>query len=192
MDYPHIAIIDPRTGRLLWRREGWTQQNPVTSEFFAEMAMDFCSRNSFDRAPQPPRPPNTGIASSEASLPAKRQMTELSEDEQMKAAMKASMEAIDVDDDENENEFLDDSDDDDDDNVKVVDSKALGEAKKEPTFNDELQLFAVSEEPNDGSRIQLRTPCGKKAIRKFSGSDPVRAIYAYFAVRWYFVMMCRS
>ena len=23
--YPHLAIIDPRTGSLLWRKEGWTQ-----------------------------------------------------------------------------------------------------------------------------------------------------------------------
>lgn len=37
--YPHLAIIDPRTGRLVWRKEGWTQEHPMTPEHFAEMAM---------------------------------------------------------------------------------------------------------------------------------------------------------
>lgn len=36
--YPHIAIIDPRTGALLWRKEGWTQVNPLTAEQFVEIA----------------------------------------------------------------------------------------------------------------------------------------------------------
>lgn len=36
--YPHVAIIDPRTGRLMWRKEGWTQVNPMTAEQFAEIA----------------------------------------------------------------------------------------------------------------------------------------------------------
>ena len=50
-DYPHVSIIDPRTGRLMWRREGWTQERPLTKEDFAEMAMDFCSRHSLDNPP---------------------------------------------------------------------------------------------------------------------------------------------
>merc|ERR1719245_1810529 len=41
--YPHVAILDPRTGRLMWRKEGWTQVNPMTAEMFAEVAADFCS-----------------------------------------------------------------------------------------------------------------------------------------------------
>jgi hypothetical protein len=52
-DYPHIGFIDPRTGRLMWRKEGWTQESPMSTELFAEVAMDFCSRNSFDRPPPP-------------------------------------------------------------------------------------------------------------------------------------------
>lgn len=49
--YPHIGIIDPRTGRLMFRKEGWTQVNPLRPEQFAEIAVDFCSRHSFDKAP---------------------------------------------------------------------------------------------------------------------------------------------
>jgi hypothetical protein len=36
--YPHLAIIDPRTGTLLWRKEGWTQVDPLTAEQFVEIA----------------------------------------------------------------------------------------------------------------------------------------------------------
>ena len=36
--FPHVAIIDPRTGRLMWKREGWTQVDPMTSEQFAQTA----------------------------------------------------------------------------------------------------------------------------------------------------------
>ena len=27
-DYPHVAIIDPRTGRSMWKKEGWTERRP--------------------------------------------------------------------------------------------------------------------------------------------------------------------
>jgi len=84
--YPHIAILDPRTGRLLWRKEGWMQENPFTATQFAEMATDFCSKNTFDRPPQAPR-----AAAAAAARPAKRPMNEMSEAEQLEAAMRASM-----------------------------------------------------------------------------------------------------
>lgn len=179
-DYPHIGIVDPRTGRLLWRREGWTQQNPMTAEAFAEIAMDFCSRNSFDRPPQPPRP--TGAAS--PTLPAKRPMNEMSEAEQLQAAMRASMEDVSdaVDDDgDAEIEYLDESDVDDDE-VQVLDSKPVAEEEKQPTFNDQLQSCAIPNEPEDGSRIQMRMPDGKRVVRKFAATDLVLAIYAFISV----------
>jgi hypothetical protein len=36
--FPHLAIIDPRTGALLWKKEGWTQVDPLTAEQFVEIA----------------------------------------------------------------------------------------------------------------------------------------------------------
>eukprot|EP00536_Pseudo-nitzschia_multiseries_P002588 jgi/Psemu1/251809/estExt_Genewise1Plus.C_340164 len=91
-DYPHVGIIDPRTRRLMWKKEGWSQQNPLTAEQFAEFAMDFCSRHSFDKPPQAPRPP--GAAAKASSRPAKRPMHEMSEEEQLQAAMRASLQEI--------------------------------------------------------------------------------------------------
>lgn len=72
-EFPHVSIIDPRTGRLMWRKEGWTQaSSTLTAEVFAEMAMDFCSRHSFDKPP--------------AANPHKRKSQELAQ-----AALQASL-----------------------------------------------------------------------------------------------------
>ena len=177
-EFPHIGIIDPRTGRLLWRKEGWSQENPVTSASFAEHAMDFCSRNSFDRPPQAPRPAGGPVP----VRPAKRSMNEMSESEQLEAAMRASMEDISAAVDNEGDADVHYTDDDDDDEVEVLEGKPAPVEAKPPSLMDELMTFTVPAEPADGSRIQLRMPDGKKAVRKFTPSDPVRAIYAHLAV----------
>jgi len=168
-DYPHIGIIDPRTGRLMWRKEGWTQQNPVTAESFAEMAMDFCSRNSFDRPPQAPRP-----AAASSARPTKRPMRDMTEQEQIEAAMKASIEDITP------------TDMTDDDVVEVVeDNSEESKPAAAPTktlLNDELVAMALGDEPADGARLQLRMPDGKRVVRKFAPTDSVKNIYAFVAV----------
>ena len=76
-DYPHLSIIDPRTGRLLWRKEGWTQEHPLTKEGFAEIAMDFCSRHSFDKPPK-------AIVDKASPVPSKI----MTESEELQAAMR--------------------------------------------------------------------------------------------------------
>lgn len=174
--YPHISIIDPRTGRLLFRKEGWTLQNPVTAEVFAEIAMDFCSRNSFDKPPQAPRP-----SAGAATRPGKRPVQEMSESEQLQAAMRASMHEDNDDDDEVQ--YIH-SDDDDEDAVDVVDDskpEAQNLQSTQSTFVEELLSFSVPDEPADGSAIRLRMPDGKRAVRKFAPGDSVRTIYAFVA-----------
>lgn len=186
-DFPHVGIIDPRTGRLIWRKEGWTQENPLTAEFFAEFAMDFCSKNSFDRPPQAPRP--TGAASSGA----KRTAREMTEEEQLQAAMRASMEDIkanaavcDVDDnddgddidDDHSVEYIADSDDDSGED----DVKPAAEVEKLTSPHLELLALSIGEEPPNGPRIQFRMPDGKRVVRKFSGADCLKKVYAFVAV----------
>lgn len=179
-DYPHLAIIDPRTGRLLWRKEGWTQENPLTAELFAEMAMDFCSRNSFDRPPTAHRPPNANGA---ATRPSKRPMHEMSEDEQLQAAMRASLESNDA----NDQEMAEGGNE-----VEVVDAPdtkpaALDEQDKKggasgPSVIRDLLAVEVGDEPENGAKIQFRMPDGKRKVRKFLPSDGVKTIYAFLAV----------
>jgi hypothetical protein len=181
-DYPHIGFIDPRTGRLMWRKEGWTQESPMSTELFAEVAMDFCSRNSFDRPPQAPRP-------SSSSRPAKRErpMHEMSEDEQLQAAMRASMGELPAalatmdgagGDDTDDVEFLGTGDDDGDDKPPAK----VTVAEKEPSMNDELLKMSIGDEPAKGARIQFKTPDGKRVVRRFDPSDVVKNVYAFVAV----------
>ena len=40
-DFPHVALIDPRTGRLCWQRTGF-----VGAELLCEKISDFCSRSN--------------------------------------------------------------------------------------------------------------------------------------------------
>jgi hypothetical protein len=194
MDYPHVGIIDPRTGRLMWRKEGWTQENPLTAETFAEYAMDFCSRNSFDRPPSAPR--------AAAALPTKRPAREMSEEEQLKAAMRASMEdatpaAADTkNDDDNDNnsvEYIADSDDEDDEENDVKQGASAVPEEKPKSVHDELVAMAIGDEPAIGARIQFRMPDGKRVVRKFAETDTVQTVYAFVAVRKEIVLLqCHS
>jgi hypothetical protein len=194
-EFPHIAIIDPRTRRLMWKKEGWTQENPMTPLFFAEMAMDFCSRHSFDKPPVAPRPNGA------AAKPKKRPMTEMSEDEQLKAAMRASLEDVTTtaaagggddndnqisnnDDDDNDVQFLGTSEDADA-KPKAVDMpKEEEQETEEPSLLDELLAMGLGDEPAKGARIQLRMPDGKRSVRKFDASQTAKTIYAFIAVRF--------
>ncbi len=181
--YPHIAIIDPRTSRLIFRKEGWTQENPLTAEKFAEYAADFCSRNSFDKPPSIPRRDlNTGAGSNSNSssiggnsqtnpTPALQQMTE---EEQLQAAIRASMnEAIGVDSNSNSNNnkssggddmscgnsqdevyILDDSGDEGDDgSAGVVKNVADGENMNEGGDN----IIAIADTAEDEEEEQVLT-----------------------------------
>lgn len=50
-------------------------------------------------------------------------------------------------------------------------------------FQQEIVSMDIGDEPaNGGARVQIRMPDGKRLIRKFNGEDPVRVIYAFVAV----------
>jgi UBX domain-containing protein 7 len=195
-NYPHLAIIDPRTGRLMWSKEGWTLENPVTAETFSEMAMDFCSRNSLDRPPQAPK-----VGASAGKRPA----TELSEAEQLKAALQASMKDSGKASKEGINNNDEDDDDDDGDEYQYDDDGAADAVDDDskptavsttaqttkplpppppPPLVEQLRAFVIPEEPkNGGARVQIKLADGKRLVRTFSLADPVRTVYAYIVVR---------
>lgn len=204
--FPHIAIIDPRTARLIYRNEGWTQENPMTAERFAEIAADFCSRHSFDHAPIAPRVAGKksstanataavdrndgGIASANVGRPAR----EMTEEEQLQAAIRASMNASMENNDNDDNDIDDDSaeyimgaDGDSSmelDNVEDTTNAAVTEEEKEPSFQDVIIAMEVGDEPADKSkaaRIMIRMPDGKRLVRKFNLNDTVKIIYAFVA-----------
>ena len=192
-DYPHVAIIDPRTRRLMWKKEGWTQEKPLTAEIFAETAMDFCSRHSFDKPPVAPRPTSNG---SGATIPSKRPMHEMSEDEQLQAAMRASLEeGNDGDGDDDEIVMEDDEDDEieymgtsggdngDDSKPEAAATAAAPPVEEKPaSLMDELVAMSIGDEPAKGARIQVRMPDGKRTVRRFDVAGAVKTIYAFVAV----------
>lgn len=181
--FPHIAIIDPRTGRLLWSRSGWTLEDPVTPTSFAQDAMDFCSRNSFDRPPQAPKPGGT--------KPQKKPVQDMSEEEQLRAAMQESLKSSSQPEEE---EDADAEIVEDDSEVEIVDDAkpAAVEEAKPPSLIDRLLSIKVGEEDPSGSRLQLKMPDGKRAVRRFAPSDTVQKIFAYFAVSSFRLVCGRS
>jgi len=191
-EFPHIAIIDPRTGRSLWKKEGWNQVKPFTSENFAEMAMDFCSRHSFDKEPLPPPKKTTAT-----NRNGERKRPFMNENEQLQAAMAASLKTNSINGDNNnegdnddEYEYVmedDDEENNDDDEVECLGTKSeIAEAEekaeeKGPTFIESLLSVIVGDEPAAGARIQLRMPDAKRLVRKFEKTSDVKTIYAFVA-----------
>ena len=178
--FPHLAIIDPRTGRLVWRKEGWTQVNPMTAEMFAEIAADFCSRHSFDKPPVAPKVTSSSNGG-EAVKSAKRPIEEMTEDEQLQAALKASMAGNAMDEDSDDELVVDEHD------IHNVGSPEKKEGTKSCTMADEFGSGSgsvqVGEEPSasdsDAVRIQFRMPEGQKVVRRFRRGDSIKVIYAF-------------
>lgn len=200
--YPHLAIIDPRTGSLLWRKEGWTQVKPLTAEQFVEIASDFCSRHSFDKLPMAARHAYTNgmplgaaaTASSSnesSSRPAangnnKRPIHELTEEEQLQAAIRASMQGGDNEDVEVDEKPSAAADANSNDNATSDEMNANGndDESKPSAFEQEILSMEVGDEPTSGqnvARVQIRMPDGKRLVRKFGGESPVKIIYAFVA-----------
>lgn len=168
--FPHIAILDPRTGRSMWKKEGWTQVNPLLASDFAQILSDFSSRHSFDQPPRAiPRRPEAGNSNGVASN--KRPIESLTEDEQLQAAIAASMN----EEKGAENMHIDLTEDDCNDEK---DDSSSQEDKK-PSFNDILKSIEVGDEPKTGPRIQFRLPDGKRIVRRFNADDKVLIIYAF-------------
>mmetsp|Transcript_54369 Transcript_54369/g.65439 ORF Transcript_54369/g.65439 Transcript_54369/m.65439 type:complete len:627 (+) Transcript_54369:36-1916(+) len=213
--FPHVAILDPRTGRSMWKKEGWTQVNPLTPSGFAEIAADFCSRHSFDKAPMAPhhKKASSSVASNNDSnnvsttttsgVPGvtrstKRPIHELSEEQQLQEAIRASMMGADNNDndanamDEDEDEYV--MEDDDDDHADSTRKDDNNDTKKESvqlpaqllprkkTMADEFANVQVGDEPpagKDVTRIQIRLPDGSKIVRRFCKTDPLEVVYAF-------------
>ena len=170
-NFPHVAIIDPRTGRLLWKKEGWTQQNALTAETFAEMAMDFCSRNSFDRPPVAPLPKGKA-GSNAASQPPAAQSHAMSEQEQIEAAVNASLQSIAP------------TNPPPSDPAPAV-TEAMEDDSKPAAQDSPLRGWLdkpIGDEPATGARLQFRMPDGKRLVRKFQADDTVETIFAFVAV----------
>lgn len=158
------------------------------------MAMDFCSRHSFDKAPLPPSKKN--------SMPSgngERKRPFMSEEEQLQAAVEASLKqghgSDNKDDDEDAYAMEEGEDDESDDDVVCLSSNedmmtsictetgiAHDQHEIAPTFIEVLLAIEVGEEPANGARVQLRMPDATRLVRTFMDSESVKSIYAFVAV----------
>lgn len=138
---------------------------------------------------------------------------QMTEEEQLQAAIRASMNDAsgmnqdgggndDDDDDqdmsdENDVYIMEDSDDEDDSDdardttMDMGDDEELNEETvKELTFHDEIVNMDVGEEPSgtNGARIMIRMPDGKRLVRKFNVEDTVKIVYAFVAVSFFLLL----
>lgn len=181
--FPHVAILDPRTGRLMWKKEGWTQVNPMTAEEFSQKAADFCSLHSFDKPPSA-----ANLPGSRPNRAVKRPVEELSEQEQLAKAIRESQgmdtEHDDGDSDDDDYLMVDDGDDDDGEIAIPLPPQQPKSPSPPPppTFEEEICAMEVGEEPTEGgARLQFRMPDGGRVVRRFRMDDVVKIIYAFVA-----------
>jgi len=183
--YPHVAIIDPRTSRLMWRREGWTQENPMTAENFAETAADFCSRHSLEREPIAPLTKSTKKSSAVKRGVASR----MTEDEQLQAAIQESMNS-DIHhkgDTSEEASFMETKHEREKITSQFHESDNGTLAGAQDSRN--ILSMVVGDEPSgdNAASVSIRMPNGKRLVRKFRLDSHVMIIYAFVAVRFTFL-----
>ncbi|KAJ3328045.1 hypothetical protein HDU93_001700 [Gonapodya sp. JEL0774] len=156
--YPHVAIIDPRTGEKVAELKRLSE--PVD---FIEELYDFTDRNSL-----------TDFKNKKAKTEpkVKKSVSEMSEEEQLLAAMQASLDAnggttsgrhsvqpIDVD----------------------ADEETAPEAPGHVSIFDSIQSVEHPDRPDgkDATRLQIRLPDGSRIVMRVLKSDPVRFLFEH-------------
>lgn len=201
--YPHISLVDPRTGE---RIRIW--DDVIKPDVFVSQLLEFLLANNL-KSSQP-------LKTDESQTPTKNIDT-MTEEEQIRAAIEISMrdqnkykddESILIDDtDDYYDDFMDENDFGSDKNSQIDESDDIetnsdnkGKKKEEEdndsnTFiidpslsKDELcEKFhgkikaVVNSEPNSGNitDIQFRLPDGKRMVRSFLIDDKVLALFEY-------------
>ncbi len=181
--YPHIAIVDPRTGEQV---KVWSREAPKTPDFLMQLH-EFLDRYSLDNTARNP------VAKRKSEAKKEKEVHQMTEDEMLQAAMQASLAS--------QNE----------DKLKVQDPDALTRSIGDLSGNgkmkagEEPDLMDISEDAGpsssasatspfsmipsdrphtepaagpDVTRIQFRHPAGR-VIRRFAVSDPVRTLYEW-------------
>lgn len=166
--YPHIAILDPRTGE---RVKTWSASLPAM-EFVGEVT-EFLDRFSLDETRQNPV--------QKKARPTPKTFDAMSEEEQMNAAIMASVGGS------MEAESLVDGDDDETESVAThgeTDAANVSRVKDHHLEDDSpfAKIPAITrDEPPAGpttTRIQLRMSASR-TVRRFELADPVQRIFEF-------------
>ncbi|KAK5942931.1 UBX domain protein Ubx2 [Knufia obscura] len=176
-EYPHVAIVDPRTGEQV---KLWSRKMPSAAEFLMQLH-EFLDRYSLESKAKNP------VAKRKSEAKKEKPVELLSEEEQMEKAIQASMGGgAAVSSDESLKVPVEDPDDltrsvgdlkgkD----VDMEEAPTNGSATKSPFAS--IPSDRPHEEPAQGpnvTRIQLRHPEGR-IVRRFELADPVQRIYEY-------------
>jgi UBX domain-containing protein 7 len=185
--YPHIAIVDPRTGEQV---KVWSRETPKAPEFLMQLH-EFLDRYSLNNNARNP------VAKRKPEAKKERDISQMTEEEQLQAAMQAS---LDTQGKESKSLKIDDPDD-----LTRSVGDLTGEGKgKAAVSNDQEDAAPIPEgvgqasgslespfssirsdrphvEPAAGpgvTRIQFRHSAGR-VIRRFNVSDLVLRIYEW-------------
>ncbi|KAJ5904004.1 hypothetical protein N7504_006387 [Penicillium tannophilum] len=176
-NYPHIAIVDPRTGEKV---KAWTGQPVVKAPEFLMQLHEFLDRYSLNVNVRNP------VAKRKSEKPEKT-VDAMTEEEMLDMAMRNSLGAGEA--------SAPKPDDPDDLTRSTADIKGKGKAEEddemgeaEPVEEAENSLFSSipsdqphiepAADPATTTRIQFRHPAGR-VIRRFALSDPVQRIYEW-------------
>lgn len=186
--YPHIAIVDPRTGEQV---KVWSRETPKAPDFLMQLH-EFLDRYSLDNTARNP------VARRKPETKKEKDVSAMTEDEMLEAAMQASLASqntpdpsLKVDDPDDLTRSVGDlsgngkmkaaASNQDPDAMSVTED--LGQSSSAPATSP-FSLIASDHphsEPAPGpevTRIQFRHHAGR-VIRRFAVSDPVRRLYEW-------------
>ncbi|CRG89825.1 UBX domain-containing protein 5 [Talaromyces islandicus] len=176
-NYPHIAIVDPRTGEQV---KVWSGPPVVKPADFLMQLHEFLDRYSLKQNARNP------VAKRKAEVPREKKLDAMTEEEMMEMALKNSLEGP----------AAQGIEDPDDLTRSVGDLKGKGKAvdteveeeEAEEQEDPSVSVFRSipsnhphtepAADPATTTRIQFRHPSGR-VIRRFALADPVRRIYEW-------------
>jgi len=177
-EYPHVAIVDPRTGEQV---KLWSRKMPTAAEFLMQLH-EFLDRYSLESNARNP------VAKRKSETKKEKPVELLSEEEQMERAIQESMGGAAGAAQSGESLKVPEEDPDDltrsvgdlrGKDVDMAGTSTNGSAAKSPFAL--IPSDRPHEEPTQGpnvTRIQIRHPEGR-IVRRFELSDPVQRIYEY-------------
>ncbi|KUL87321.1 hypothetical protein ZTR_03369 [Talaromyces verruculosus] len=179
-NYPHIAIVDPRTGEQV---KVWSGAPVIKAPDFLMQLHEFLDRYSLKQNARNP------VAKRKPEVPREKKIEAMTEEEMLEMALKNSLEGADT------AERLADPDEltrsigdlkgkgraEDSEKISLAEEEAAAEDAGVSAFRSIPSDRIHTEPPADPAtttRIQFRHPSGR-VIRRFALADPVRRIYEW-------------
>ncbi|KAF3392334.1 UBX domain-containing protein 5 [Talaromyces pinophilus] len=179
-NYPHIAIVDPRTGEQV---KVWSGAPVIKAPDFLMQLHEFLDRYSLKQNARNP------VAKRKPEVPREKKIEAMTEEEMLEMALKNSLEGADTagrlaDPDELTRSIGDlkgKGRAEDSEEISLAEEEAAAEDAGVSAFRSIPSDHIHTEPPADPAtttRIQFRHPSGR-VIRRFALADPVRRIYEW-------------